>query len=265
MKRADARGRACASAALANVRFLPYQPRERLAESFAAADVLRRLARAGARRLHRAEQALRDPGVRTALRRGGGGGVRSRGASPERYRSRAPGASPATPDALADAILDASRRPALRGAVAGRQRAARRPSATTGPIQVDGLRAAAPRRWPATPRAAVAPSARAQARRSTSRSPGSGLLASLPLWALIAAAIKLEDGGPGLLRPGARGTRRAALSELEVPLDGAGRRPAIRAAAGEGGRPARDAHRAAAARHGDGRAAAALEHLRAAT
>ena len=25
---------------------------------------------------------------------------------------------------------------------------------------------------------------------------GAGLLASLPLWALLAAAIKLEDGGP---------------------------------------------------------------------
>ncbi len=52
---------------LENVRFLPYQPKERLTESFASADVFIVSLKRGAGRLYRPEQALRHSRGGTAL------------------------------------------------------------------------------------------------------------------------------------------------------------------------------------------------------
>jgi lipopolysaccharide/colanic/teichoic acid biosynthesis glycosyltransferase len=49
---------------------------------------------------------------------------------------------------------------------------------------------------------------------------GLGLTLSSPLWALIAAAIKLEDGGPHLVQAAAGGEELPGIPERQVPFDG---------------------------------------------
>ena len=49
---------------------------------------------------------------------------------------------------------------------------------------------------------------------------GVGLIVSLPLWGIIALAVKLHDGGPVFYRQDARGERQASLYGPEVPLHG---------------------------------------------
>src|SRR5262245_29946869 len=54
---------------------------------------------------------------------------------------------------------------------------------------------------------------------------GIGLLASLPLWVLIAAGIKLEDGGPVFFRDGRVGRegREFAILKFRTMVSGADR------------------------------------------
>ena len=111
----------------------------------------------------------------------------------------------------------------------------------------------------ATPREAFAPRPALKRPFDVALS-GLGLLGSAPALGAHRRRDQARGRRARLLRPGAGGQGRPALSELEVPLDGGGRRPAIRRAPGGGGRPARDPHRSAASGHGDGRAAPALEH-----
>ena len=73
-----------------NVRFFPYQPKALLHESFATADVFVVSLKSGPRRLHRAEQGLRHPGGRAAVRRRGGS-EREVAAIARDARVRAPG------------------------------------------------------------------------------------------------------------------------------------------------------------------------------
>ena len=118
-----------------------------------------------------------------------------------------PGARPATPEDLARQILTLHGDRA-RGASAGRQRAARRPRLRP-PDPGRGLCAAVPGARRDTARGLRAAASRSSAPFDVALA-GLGLLGSLPLWALIAAAIKLEDGGPvfyGQERVG-RGGRR---------------------------------------------------------
>jgi lipopolysaccharide/colanic/teichoic acid biosynthesis glycosyltransferase len=69
-----------------------------------------------------------------------------------------------------------------------------------------------------------------------------GLIASAILWALIAVAIKLEDGG--LVFPaGPRPARRLRVRGAEVPIDAAGCGGAHRTSRLQRGRPAGDARR----------------------
>ena len=90
---------------------------------------------------------------------------------------------------------------------------------------------------------------------------GAGLLASAPLWALIAAAIKLEDGGPvfyGQERSGLNGVPFRCRKFRSMIPDAEAATGAVQA---DRARPARDPHRTPAAGDRDGRTAAALEHL----
>ncbi len=66
----------------------------------------------------------------------------------------------------------------------------------------------------------------------------------------------------GALPAAARRPRRPRVRCAEVPIDGARRRGTDRPGPGDRERSARDARRPAAARHRDGRTAAAVEHLR---
>ena len=58
---------------------------------------------------------------------------------------------------------------------------------------------------------------------------GAGLIVSAPLWLVIAALIKIEDGGPMFFAQERVGQQRPALSRAEVPLDDSRRRSARRA------------------------------------
>ena len=90
---------------------------------------------------------------------------------------------------------------------------------------------------------------------------GAGLLASSPLWALIAALIKLEDGGPvfyGQQRSGLNGVPFEVRKFRSMIPDAEAQR---RRGSGDRARSARDARRTPAACDGDGRTAAAVEHL----
>ena len=66
---------------------------------------------------------------------------------------------------------------------------------------------------------------------------------------------------PGVLRPGTLGVERPAVPGPQVPIDDSGRRGGDGRDSGHRARPAGDPRGPRAARHGDGRAAAALEHL----
>ena len=71
-----------------------------------------------------------------------------------------------------------------------------------------------------------------QARRSTSSSASVVVLVGLPLWLLIALAIKLDSRGPVLYRDRRVGRRRARVRDAQVPHDGARARPSSRRARG---------------------------------
>ena len=196
---------------LANVRFLPYQPRERLAESFASADLfVVSLARGLAGYIVPSKlygilasgrpyvAAVEEASEVAAITR--------------RYQSGLL-AEPGDAESLARQILT------LHGDRArGRELGANARRAALGydrPLQVEAY-ARLFRELAATPRevgraAAVGEASgygypgereRAFAPPPVLKRPfdvalsGLGLLGSLPLWALIAAAIKLEDGGP---------------------------------------------------------------------
>ena len=64
---------------LTNVRFFPYQPKELLRRVVRDGRCVSRVAQARPRRLHRAEQGVRHPGVGPAVRRGGRPELRGRG------------------------------------------------------------------------------------------------------------------------------------------------------------------------------------------
>ena len=66
---------------------------------------------------------------------------------------------------------------------------------------------------------------------------GLGFSASSPLWALIALAIKREDGGPVFFRDRRVGQGGAELRRPQVPDDGARRGSTLRPAAGRRERP----------------------------
>ena len=168
MKRADlearraALARQCAVSALSPREGRP-RPRVRRGRLFVVS------LRAGARRLHRAEQALRDPGLRPAVRRGGRGRPERPRVSPERYRSGLL-APPASPDDLARQIRRLYDDPALRERLAANG-AARRPRMTgrSRSPPTTGCSARWPTRRAASPRACPRSSAP-----STSRCPGLG-------------------------------------------------------------------------------------------
>jgi lipopolysaccharide/colanic/teichoic acid biosynthesis glycosyltransferase len=203
VKRADleARVRECS---LANVRFLPYQPRERLAQSFASADLfVVSLARGLAGSIVPSKlygilasgrpyvAAVEEASEVAAITR--------------RYQSGLL-AEPGDAEGLARQILT------LHGDRArGRELGANARRAALDydrPIQVEAY-ARLFRELAATPREAFAPRPALKRPFDVALS-GLGLLGSLPLWALIAAAVKLEDGGPvfyGQERVG-RGGRR---------------------------------------------------------
>jgi glycosyltransferase involved in cell wall biosynthesis len=84
---------AVAARGLANVRFLPFQPRESTALDVRLERRVPGVVEAGTRRLHRAQQAVSDPGRGTSLRRGGGSVDRSGGAdhAPSLRRDRRTG------------------------------------------------------------------------------------------------------------------------------------------------------------------------------
>ena len=72
----------------------------------------------------------------------------------------------------------------------------------------------------------------AEARASTSRSSGAGLIASAPLWLVFAAAIKLEDGGPVFFaqeRVGLGGRAVRALKFRSMRPDAEARTGAVQA------------------------------------
>ena len=203
VKRADLEARV-RERSLGNVRFLPYQPRERLAESFASADLfVVSLARGLAGYIVPSKlygilasgrpyvAAVEEASEVAAITR--------------RYRSGLL-AEPGDAEGLARHILT------LHGDRArGRELGANARRAALGydrPIQVEAY-ARLFRELAATPGEAFAPRPALKRPFDVALS-GVGLLGSLPLWALIAAAIKLEDGGPvfyGQERVG-RGGRR---------------------------------------------------------
>ena len=203
VKRADLEARV-SECSLGNVRFLPYQPRERLAQSFASADVfVVSLARGLAGYIVPSKlygilasgrpyvAAVEEASEVAAITR--------------RHRSGLL-AEPGDAEGLARQILT------LHGDRArGRELGANARRAALGydrPIQVEAY-ARLFRELAATPREAFAPRPALKRPFDVALS-GLGLLGSLPLWALIAAAIKLEDGGPvfyGQERVG-RGGRR---------------------------------------------------------
>ena len=114
-----------------------------------------------------------------------------------------------------------------------------------------------------TPRATLPPAAVPFGKRTLDVClSGIGLLASSPIWLALAAAIKLEDGGPVFYRQDASAKADGVLPRVEVPLDDPRRRGHVGALQATRERPARDAHRPPDARDRDGRTAAALEHLR---
>ena len=87
-----------------------------------------------------------------------------------------------------------------------------------------------------------------------------GLIASAPLWVVLAAAIKSEDGGPvfyGQDRVGKGGRTFRALKFRSMRPDA---EALHRCRAGDRSRPAGHPRRPAHARDRDGRTAAALEH-----
>ena len=203
VKRADLEARV-SRRGLANVRFLPYQPRERLAQSFASADVfVVSLARGLAGYIVPSKlygilasgrpyvAAVEEASEVAAITR--------------RHRSGLL-AEPGDAEGLARQILT------LHGDRArGRELGANARRAALGydrPIQVEAY-ARLFRELAATSHEAFAPRPALKRPFDVALS-GLGLLGSLPLWALIAAAIKLEDGGPvfyGQERVG-RGGRR---------------------------------------------------------
>ena len=90
---------------------------------------------------------------------------------------------------------------------------------------------------------------------------GLGLILSAPVWALAAAAITLEDGGPVFFRQprvGQNGTLFTVLKFRSMVVRDDAR---SRAASGLRRRCAHHPHRTVDARHGHGRAAAARQHL----
>ena len=203
VKRADLEARV-RERSLGNVRFLPYQPRDRLAQSFASADLfVVSLARGLAGYIVPSKlygilasgrpyvAAVEEPSEVAAITR--------------RYQSGLL-AEPGDAEGLARHILT------LHGDRArGRELGANARRAALGydrPIQVEAY-ARLFRELAATRREAFAPRPPLKRPFDVALS-GLGLLGSLPFWALIAAAIKLEDGGPvfyGQERVG-RGGRR---------------------------------------------------------
>jgi lipopolysaccharide/colanic/teichoic acid biosynthesis glycosyltransferase/glycosyltransferase involved in cell wall biosynthesis len=203
VRRADLEARV-RERSLANVRFLPYQPRERLAQSFASADLfVVSLARGLAGYIVPSKlygilasgrpyvAAVEEASEVAAITR--------------RHRSGLL-AEPGDAAGLARQILT------LHGDRArGRELGANARRAALGydrSIQVEAY-ARLFRELAATPREAFAPGSALKRPFDVALS-GLGLLGSLPLWALIAAAVKLEDGGPvfyGQERVG-RGGRR---------------------------------------------------------
>ena len=142
-------------------------------------------------------------------------------------------AAPGDADDLAAPDPRALRRPRRWARGMGANARRRRRSRFDRPVQVAAYARACSRGLAAT-RGRGRARRCAQARRSTSSLAGLGLLGlAAALGGSSPLAIKLEDGGPGLLRPGARGQGRPALPELEVPLDDPRRRPALRPAAGD--------------------------------
>ena len=100
----------------------------------------------------------------------------------------------------------------------------------------------------------------AEARASTSRWRAPGWSLSAPLWALFAAAIKLEDGGPVFFRQERVGLGGRPFTALKFRSMRPDAEAGDRRGPGGRARSARHAHRPLHARDRDGRAAAAVEH-----
>jgi lipopolysaccharide/colanic/teichoic acid biosynthesis glycosyltransferase len=175
---------------LANVRFLPYQPRERLAQSFASADLF-------VVSLARGLAGYIVPSKLYGILASGRPYVAaveeaSEVAAITRRHQSGLLAEPGDAEGLARQILT------LHGDRArARELGANARHAALGydrPIQVEAY-ARLFRELAATSRVAFAPRPALKRPFDVALS-GLGLLGSLPLWALIAAAIKHEDGGP---------------------------------------------------------------------
>ncbi len=90
---------------------------------------------------------------------------------------------------------------------------------------------------------------------------GSGLLVSAPLWAVFAAAIKLEDGGPVFFRQQRSGRTARSSTVLKFRSMVPDAEAATGAVQASRARPAQSRGSALVAGHGDGRIAAAPQHL----
>ena len=254
-KRAALEARARAQS-LTNIRFLPYQPKSRLHESFAAADVFVVSLKAGL-------AGYIVPSKLYGILAAGRPYVAaveddSEVATITRSMDAASWRSPGNPEDLADKILDALSRPGA-GRAARRQRPARPGSSSTGRSRSRRTMSSSAR-WLA---GASAPARRPPLlkRPFDVVLSGIGLIISSPLWALIAAAIKLDDGG-AVFFPQARvgqGGRRFRSWKFRSMTEGSD--AASRPASGPGSRPSHHPARSPPAGNRDGRAAPALEHL----